>query len=102
MAWGVRPGVQWRSVGEKQEESVMDREVFEDAGKLLLRLAVGGLMLFHGVLKLRPGHGLASIKALVIAKALPGFIGYGVYLGEIIAPLLLIAGVATRAAAATV
>ena len=77
----------------------MNREVFEDAGRLLLRLAVGGLMLFHGVFKLHPGHGVEPIRLKVLAKQLPGLVTYGVYLGEIIAPLLLIAGVATRPAA---
>ena len=38
----------------------------EDAGKLLLRLAVGGLMLFHGLHKLFDGVG--GISAMLVAK----------------------------------
>lgn len=37
----------------------------EDAGKLLLRLMIGGLMLFHGVFKAR--NGVAPIVGMVEA-----------------------------------
>lgn len=69
----------------------------EDMGKLLLRLAVGGLMLFHGLHKLFDG--VDGISAMLMAKGLPGFIAYGVLLGEVVAPLLIILGVLTRPAA---
>ena len=69
----------------------------EDAGKLLLRLAVGGLMLFHGLHKLLDGVG--GISGMLVAKRLPGFIAYGVLVGEVVAPCLLILGVLTRPAA---
>ena len=69
----------------------------DDAGKLLLRLAVGGLMLFHGLHKLLDGVG--GISGMLVAKGLPGFIAYGVLVGEVVAPCLLILGVLTRPAA---
>ena len=69
----------------------------EDAGKLLLRLAVGGLMLFHGLHKLIDG--VDGISGMLVAKGLPGFIAYGVLVGEVVAPCLLILGVLTRPAA---
>lgn len=69
----------------------------EDAGKLLLRLAVGGLMLFHGLHKLIDG--VDGISGMLVAKGLPGFIAYGVLAGEVVAPWLLILGVLTRPAA---
>ena len=69
----------------------------DDAGKLLLRLAVGGLMLFHGLHKLFDGVG--GISNMLVAKGLPGFIAYGVLVGEVVAPCLLILGVLTRPAA---
>ena len=47
----------------------------EDLGRLLLRLAVGGLMLFHGVHKLIGG--IDGIAGMLAAKGLPGFIAYG-------------------------
>lgn len=69
----------------------------EDFGKLLLRLAVGGLMLFHGLHKLIGG--VDGISAMLVAKGLPGFIAYGVLVGEVVAPILLILGILTRPAA---
>ena len=47
----------------------------EDFGKFLLRLAVGGLMLFHGLHKLFAG--IDGISCMLIAKCFPGFIAYG-------------------------
>ncbi|WHP32939.1 DoxX family protein [Trabulsiella odontotermitis] len=69
----------------------------DDLGKLLLRLAVGGLMLFHGLHKLFDG--VAGISGMLVAKGLPGFIAYGVLIGEVVAPVLIILGVLTRPAA---
>ncbi len=51
----------------------------DDAGKLLLRLAVGGLMLFHGIHKLIDG--VDGISGMLAAQGLPGFIAYGVLVG---------------------
>ena len=65
------------------------------AGKLVLRLTVGILMLFHGVAKIGGGS-LDFISAQLAGAGLPGFIAYGVFVGEIIAPLMLILGVYTR------
>ncbi len=69
----------------------------DDLGKLLLRLMLGGLMLFHGIAKLISGP--AAIKGMVAAAGYPAELGYLVYVGEVIAPLLLIIGVWTRPAA---
>lgn len=69
----------------------------EDLGKLLLRLAVAGLMLFHGVSKL--AHGIAGIVASVEKHSLPAAFAYGVYIGEVVAPLFVLFGFATRPAA---
>ncbi len=65
---------------------------YEDAdlAKLLLRLMVGGLMLFHGVNKLF--HGVSFIEGLMTGAGLPAFFAYGVYVGEVIAPLMLLLG----------
>lgn len=70
---------------------------FDDIGKLILRLSVGILMLMHGLFKLM--HGIAGISALIQANGWPVWIAYGVYIGEIIAPALLILGLVTRASA---
>lgn len=69
-----------------------------DAAKLILRVVFGGLMLFHGVAKAK--HGLGSVVFLLESHHLPGFIAWGSFIGEIIAPLMLILGVMTRYAAA--
>jgi putative oxidoreductase len=74
--------------------------VSADAGKLLLRLTVGILLLLHGIAKVIGGP--ASIVALVEKLGMPGSLGYAVYLGEVVAPLALILGVWTRIAALVV
>jgi putative oxidoreductase len=70
---------------------------YDDLGRLLLRLAVGGLMLFHGLHKLFDG--VDGISAMLVAKGLPGFVAYGVLVGEVVAPCLIIIGVFTRPSA---
>jgi putative oxidoreductase len=74
--------------------------MYESAGKLILRLALGGLILFHGVSKLM--HGIDPILGIVSGSHLPSFVAYGVYLGEIVGPLLLILGWYTRVGAALI
>ena len=68
----------------------------DDIGKLLLRLSIGGLLLFHGIAKL--SNGIGWMAGMLGGIGLPAFIGYGVYVGEVIAPLLLLAGKFTRPA----
>lgn len=69
----------------------------EDSGKLILRLALGVLILLHGIAKLTGGP--TVIIGLVTKAGLPGELAFLVYVGEIIAPILVIAGVLTRPAA---
>jgi putative oxidoreductase len=69
----------------------------EDFGRLLLRLTVGGLMLFHGLHKLIGG--IDGIAGMLVAKGLPGFIAYGVLIGEVVCPALIILGILVRPAA---
>ncbi len=66
----------------------------EDLGKLVLRLSLGGLLLFHGVNKLL--NGLAPIKTMLSSHNIPEALAYGVYLGELVAPLLIIFGLFSR------
>lgn len=68
-----------------------------DLGLLGLRLTLSILMLLHGISKLI--HGPAFIGQIVDGAGLPHFITYGVYIGEVVAPLLILLGVATRASA---
>ena len=60
-----------------------------EVGFFILRWAVAGLMLFHGVSKLRLG--LGSVEGLLVGAGLPAFIAYGVLIGEVLAPLLVLA-----------
>jgi len=72
----------------------------DDAGKLLLRVSVGLLMLLHGLFKIGAGPGF--VVGLVEGLGLPGVLAYGVYVGEIVAPVLMIVGFWTRPAALVV
>lgn len=66
----------------------------DDAGKLVLRLAVGALMMLHGIHKLL--HGVDGIAGMLGSMGLPTYLAYGVYLGEVVGPLLVILGLYTR------
>jgi putative oxidoreductase len=69
----------------------------EDAGKLVLRAVLALLILFHGIAKIIGGP--AFIVGMVEKAGLPSAIGYLVYVGEVLAPLLVLFGIWTRAAA---
>lgn len=64
-----------------------------DTGKLILRLLLGGMMISHGIAKL---SGLEGIMGMLAGVGLPGFIAYGIYVGEIVAPVMIILGVRAR------
>jgi putative oxidoreductase len=72
----------------------------EDIGKLILRITTAGLILFHGTFKII--HGVAFMDPALAAYHLPGFVAYGVYLGEVVAPLFIIFGLWTRIASLVV
>ena len=71
-----------------------------DLGKLVLRLTLGAILLFHGINKLQ--HGVAWIKPRLAEIGLPGFLAYGTYVAEVLAPILLIVGYRVRLAALTI
>lgn len=71
-----------------------------DAGKLPLRLAFGILLIFHGWHKMVDGVG--AIAGMLTNAGLPTFIAYGVFAGEVVAPILLILGILTRPSALVV
>jgi putative oxidoreductase len=68
----------------------------DDAGKLLLRLMVGGLLILHGFHKLVHGPAPGEISGMLAAHGLPGFLAWGVYLGELVGPVLILLGVYAR------
>jgi putative oxidoreductase len=69
----------------------------EDYGKLILRLMLGVLTLFHGIDKVIGG--IDGIMGRFDGMGLPGAIAYLVYLGEVVAPAFVVAGYWTRLAA---
>lgn len=71
-----------------------------DFGKLILRVTLGILILLHGVAKVIGGPD--PIMSLVAKVGLPPQLGFFVYIGEVIAPVLLIVGVWSRIAAAII
>ena len=75
-------------------EKKLAKYMTDESGKFLLRSSIAILMLFHGFKKLN--YGISEVKALVLQAGLPEFLSYGVYMGELIIPFLLIAGLFTR------
>ena len=70
-----------------------------DIAFLIIRMTIGLLMLMHGWEKIQ--HGVSFLEELLASKGIPSFIAYGVYLGEVLAPILIIIGFRTRLAAIT-
>jgi putative oxidoreductase len=68
--------------------------ISEDFGKLILRVTLALLILFHGVSKVIGGA--AFITGMVAKAGFPPALGYLVYVGEVIAPLLVLFGVWAR------
>ena len=68
-----------------------------DTAKLMLRLALGLLILVHGISKIKGGIG--PVFGAVDKAGLPHAFAYLVYIGEVIAPLLVVFGLWTRPAA---
>jgi len=67
-----------------------------DIAKLILRVFVGSMMLFHGVEKII--NGIKGVKSLTLSAGIPEFFAYGVYIGEIVIPILIILGLYARVA----
>lgn len=76
------------------------QEASSDLGRLTLRVSVAGMLLLHGIAKLQ--HGVAGMQGMLHARGIPGFVSYGVLLGEVVAPLLMAIGLWTRPSALVV
>ena len=72
----------------------------ESTGKLILRLTLGVLILLHGVAKLMGG--VSGMTDMVTGAGLPAFFVYGVYIGEVVAPILVLIGWYSRIGAALI
>jgi putative oxidoreductase len=69
----------------------------EDLGKFLLRATLAVLILFHGISKIQ--HGIEPIIGMVTKTGLPPAVAALVYIGEVLAPTLVLVGIWTRPAA---
>lgn len=75
---------------------MLDKSNSDAMGKLILRLTVGILILFHGIGKIMHPESLDFIGSNLSNIGLPSAIAYGVYVGEVIAPLMVITGFHAR------
>ena len=67
-----------------------------DIGKFLLRVTCGGLLFLHG--SHSAIHGVDHIKRMLAANGMPEGIAYLNLIGEVVAPLMMIAGFKARLA----
>jgi len=72
----------------------------DDFGKLVLRATLAILVLFHGVSKLI--NGIDPIMGMVAKAGLPSAFAFLVYIGEVIAPLMILFGIWARLGAVIV
>jgi len=83
------------------EESSMikqpDSSLAGTLGKFILRVSLAVLILFHGISKVL--HGIDPIIGMIVKAGLPSAVAYLVYTGEVVAPILVLAGMWTRPAA---
>ncbi len=77
-------------------------QMSEDTAKLILRLTIGGLVLLHGIFKLTHPEMLGFIGGMFSNLGLPAFFAYAIYIGEIVAPIMLIIGYKTKLASALI
>lgn len=68
----------------------MNLNTADDIGKLILRLTLGVLILLHGIAKVFGGVG--GIAGMLQGIGLPAAVAYGVFLGEVLGPILLLIG----------
>lgn len=68
----------------------MNSLLLDDIGKLIFRVGFGVLFLMHGINKVI--HGIDGIESMVVNAGLPAEIAYGVFVGELLAPILIIVG----------
>jgi len=81
-------------------ERAMKQTTMDDMGKLVLRIALGVMILLHGIAKLRGG--VDPIEGMLAAHGLPSVLAYGALVGEVVAPLMLILGLYARIGAVLV
>lgn len=75
---------------------ILKNDISEDVAKLMLRIILGFTMLLHGIDKM--AGGVSWLEGMMSGMGLPGFLAYGVYVGEVIAPIFILVGFKSRLA----
>jgi len=65
-----------------------------DLGILFARLGLGVCLFMHGLAKIL--HGIGGVKSILTKAGLPEIVAYGSYVGEVIAPIMIILGIFSR------
>lgn len=71
-----------------------------DVGLLIVRIALGGIIFFHGFHKLM--HGTDDQFQILASNGIPGQFIYFVYISEVLAPVLIVLGILTRISSLTI
>ncbi|MBE2984889.1 DoxX family protein [Campylobacter sp. RM9344] len=69
-------------------------------GLLFIRLGLGICLFLHGFHKIT--NGIGGVKAILVKSGLSEILAYGVYFGEVLAPLMLIIGFYSRISASII
>jgi len=71
----------------------MNSEFLDDVGKLIFRIGFGVLFLMHGIHKVMNIEGsMQGIGGMLANAGLPAELAYAAFVGEILAPILIIIG----------
>ena len=65
-----------------------------DLGILFARLGLGVCLFMHGFAKI--SHSIDGVKGILAKVGLPEIMAYGSYVGEVIAPIMIILGIFSR------
>src|SRR5690606_24408613 len=74
--------------GETTDMRFFDAFHNPPAGLAILRWTLAILLLLHGIAKITGG--ISGIEGMLAKAGLPTFLAYGTYIGEVVAPLLLL------------
>ena len=65
-----------------------------DLGILFVRLGLGVCLFMHGFAKIL--HGVGGVKGILAKAGLPEIMAYSSYIGEVVAPIMIILGIFSR------
>lgn len=68
----------------------------DDLAKLILRLSLGLMIFCHGIAKIQHLQSLDWIGGMLASHGVPSWVSYGVLVGELVAPVMLVIGYFTR------